>query len=67
VTTATPVARWLSARKTSFDSIQAYNPIQLLKQSLGLAIPGERFGGIFIGRGSRPSGVLMTPELVMGG
>jgi hypothetical protein len=33
-----------------------------LKQSLGLAIPGERFGGIFIGRGSRPSGVLMTPD-----
>lgn len=45
----------------SFDGLQGYSPIALMRQGLGLALAAERTGSLFFGRGSRPSGVLEVP------
>jgi phage portal protein BeeE len=38
------------------------SPIQLVKQTIGLSIAAERFGALFFGNGSRPSGFLSAKD-----
>jgi HK97 family phage portal protein len=45
----------------SFDGLQGFSPIQLMRQGLGLNAAAERFGSMLFGRGSRPSGILTHP------
>ncbi len=44
----------------SLDGIYGYSPVQLMRQSLGLARAAEKFGARFFGNGSRPGGILST-------
>lgn len=45
-----------------FDGLQGYNPIRLMRESVGLSLATQEFGARFFGSGSRPSGVLETPK-----
>lgn len=53
--------RILHIRGLSGDGILGYNPIQLSKESIGLALATEEYGGRFFGNASRPGGVLEHP------
>lgn len=44
-----------------FDGLMGYSPVQLLKETLGLALGTEQFGSAFFGNGARPGGVLEHP------
>jgi HK97 family phage portal protein len=46
----------------SFDGIVGINPIHAARQGIGLARAAEKFGAKFFGNGSRPGGVLSTPD-----
>lgn len=48
----------------SFDGLQGYSPIQIRRQGLGLNLAAERFGAMLFGKGSRPSGLLTTPNVL---
>lgn len=45
-----------------FDGLIGYSPITLAKQSIGLGLGSERFGGSFFGNSARPAGVLTHPN-----
>lgn len=45
-----------------FDGLVGYSPIQLAKQSIGLGLGSEQFGGSFFGNSARPAGVLTHPN-----
>tara|TARA_R110000824_G_scaffold161138_1_gene336339 strand:+ start:2149 stop:3648 length:1500 start_codon:yes stop_codon:yes gene_type:complete len=45
-----------------FDGLVGYSPITLAKQSIGLGLGSERFGGSFFGNSARPAGVLTHPN-----
>ena len=45
-----------------FDGLVGYSPITLAKQSIGLGLGSERFGGSFFGNSARPAGVLTHPQ-----
>jgi hypothetical protein len=44
----------------SFDGISGLSPVQLQRESLGLAKATEAFGSKFFGNGSRPAGILTS-------
>jgi len=44
-----------------FDGLVGYSPIAMAKNSVGLAIAAEEYGGKFYQNGATPSGVLMHP------
>lgn len=46
----------------SYNGIVGMSPIQLARQTIGLSLAAERFGSLFFGNGSRPSGVLSHPK-----
>lgn len=56
-----PAWRMLYLRGLSPDGINAYTPIKLAKQGIGLALAAEGFGSAFFGNGAAPQGVLMHP------
>jgi len=43
------------------DGVVGKSPVQLARESLGMGIAAERFGGAFFANGLSPSGVLMHP------
>lgn len=45
----------------SFNGLLGMSPIQLARQTVGLSMAAERFGALFFGNGSRPSGILTHP------
>lgn len=45
-----------------FDGLVGYSPVTLAKQSVGLGLGAERFGGSFFGNSARPAGVLTHPN-----
>ena len=45
-----------------FDGLVGYSPITLAKQSIGLGLGSEQFGGSFFGNSARPAGVLTHPN-----
>lgn len=45
-----------------FDGLKGYPVIQQARESIGLGIAGEKFGGAFFGRGCTLGGILETPE-----
>ena len=45
-----------------FDGLFGYSPIQLAKNSIGLGLGAEQFGGSFFGNSARPAGVLSHPS-----
>lgn len=45
-----------------FDGLKGYSPIQMARESLGLAAAAEEFGSRYFGQGTRPAGVLEHPE-----
>ncbi len=53
--------RVLHIHGLGFDGIQGYSPVQLARQSIGLAIAAEQFGSTFYSNGARPGGVLKHP------
>jgi HK97 family phage portal protein len=44
----------------SFDGLKGISPIEMARQSLGLAKASEKFGARFFGNGTNPGGVLMN-------
>ena len=44
----------------SYDGLKGLSPIQMARQTIGLARASEKFGSKFFGNGSRPGGIL-TP------
>jgi HK97 family phage portal protein len=45
-----------------FDGIKGYDVIQHARESIGLGMAAEKFGGAFFGRGCTLGGILETPE-----
>ena len=45
-----------------FDGLVGYSPVQLSKQSIGLGLGSEQFGGAFFGNSARPAGVHTHPN-----
>lgn len=48
-------------RGLGFDGRIGYSPVGLARQSIGLGLATEAYGGAFFGNGARPSGVLQHP------
>lgn len=44
------------------DGLAGKSPIRLHRESIGLALAAESFGARFFGSGSKPSGVLQSPQ-----
>lgn len=44
----------------SFNGLKGLSPVQLARQSIGLARAAEKYGAKFFGNGGRPSGVLSS-------
>ena len=57
-----PPYRVLHLAGLSFDGIRGYSPIHLAREAIGLGLAAERYGAAFFGNGSRPGGVLKTPQ-----
>jgi HK97 family phage portal protein len=58
-----PLARHqvLHLKGLGYDGVKGYSPISLARQSIGLALGTEEFGGRFFGNGASPGGVLEHP------
>ena len=46
----------------SYDGLKGYDPIELAKQGLGLAIATEEYGARFFSNDARPGGVIQIPN-----
>ena len=46
----------------SFNGLVGYSPIQLAKNTIGMAIATEQYGAGFFANGANPGGVLETPK-----
>lgn len=46
----------------SFNGILGISPIELARRTVGLSIAADKFGALFFGSGSRPSGILSHPK-----
>lgn len=49
-------------RGLGWDGVQGYSILEMAAKSIGLGIAVESFGASFFSNGSRPGGVLTTPE-----
>lgn len=49
-------------RGLGYDGIKGYTPIGMMRQSLGLTSATQEFGAKLFGQGTRPSGLLETPQ-----
>jgi len=45
-----------------FDGLVGYSPVQLARESIGLAMATEEYGARFFGNGANPGGVLKHPN-----
>lgn len=45
-----------------FDGLKGYDVVQHARESIGLGMAAEKFGGAFFGRGCTLGGILETPE-----
>ena len=57
-----PAADMLHVPGLGFDGLSGYSVIQKARESIGLGLATERFGGTFFGNGSTFGGVLSHPE-----
>lgn len=57
-----PSRNVLHLKNVSPDGLVGWSVIRLARESLGLSLAAEQFGAGFFGNGSRPSGVLRTPQ-----
>ena len=48
----------------SFNGLVGMSPIQLARRTVGLTVAAEKFGALFFGNGSRPSGILTSPKVL---
>ena len=56
-----PAYRVLHIPGLSHDGIVGYSPVQLIRESVGLALAAEEYGARYFGNGARPGGVLEHP------
>lgn len=59
-----PAADMLHVPGLGFDGIKGYGLIQMARESLGLGLAAERFGGTFFGNGSTFGGFLSHPAKI---
>ena len=45
-----------------WNGLKGYSPIELARESIGLALATEKFGAAFFGNGATPGGVIEAPE-----
>lgn len=45
-----------------FDGLSGYSVIAMMRQSVGLALATDEYGARFFGNGSKPGGILKTPN-----
>ena len=56
-----PSYRVLHIPGLGYDGLKGYNPIELAKEAIGLALAAEEHGARFFGNGARPGGLLKHP------
>jgi HK97 family phage portal protein len=57
-----PAYRVLHFAGLGFDGLSGYSPVAKAREAIALGLAAEAFGAGLFGNGSRPSGVLTTPQ-----
>lgn len=56
-----PFEKVLQIPGLGFDGRQGYNPVQMMRETLGLTLSLEEYGARYFGNGAKPGGVLEHP------